>query len=121
VNDFIRKFEQDLNGTLSGFDRLVFLGTLWRDRLTGIKGYLWAKGMGAKEFGTHAEHVSKRVKAAAVAEFEMAGRPTLYLNSGKTTNRRSLWRLPPETVSVKDRSAPFQPWNCAVHIALGKA
>ena len=40
-NDFIAKYQDQLNGTLSGFDRLVFSGTLWKDRLTGMKGYLW--------------------------------------------------------------------------------
>jgi hypothetical protein len=88
MNDFIRKYEQDLNGTLSGFDRLVFLGTLWRNRLSGLKGYLWSHGMGAKDFGAHAEKISKRVKAAAVAEFEAAGRPVLYLNSGRDDKQK---------------------------------
>ena len=83
MNDFIRKYEHDLNGTLAGFDRLVFMGTLWRNRLSGLKGYLWSRGLGAKDFGAHAEKVSRRVKAAALAEFETAGRPVLYLNSGK--------------------------------------
>lgn len=88
MNDFIRKYEQDLNGTLAGFDRLVFMGTLWRNRLSGLKGYLWSRGLGAKDFGAHAEQVSKRVKAAAVSEFEAAGRPVLYLNSGKDDKQK---------------------------------
>ena len=47
MNDFIAKYQDQLNGTLSGFDRLVFSGTLWKDRLTGMKGYLWAHGLAA--------------------------------------------------------------------------
>jgi len=83
VNQFIAKYQDQLNGTLSGFDRLVFMGTLWRNRITGLKGYLWAHGLGAKDFGQHAEELSKRVKVAAVAPFEAAGRPVRFLNSGK--------------------------------------
>ncbi|MCW5979998.1 MAG: hypothetical protein KIT09_18090 [Bryobacteraceae bacterium] len=83
MNEFIAKYQDQLRGTLSGFDRLVFLGTLWRNRITGMKGYLWAHGLGAKDFGRHAEEISKKVKAAALAPMEMAGRPVRYLNSGK--------------------------------------
>jgi hypothetical protein len=42
MNDFITKYQNELTGTLSGFDRLVFRGTLWRNRVSAMKGYLWA-------------------------------------------------------------------------------
>lgn len=83
MNDFITKFQNELTGTLSGFDRLVFRGTLWRNRVSGMKGYLWAHGLGFKGFGEHAEQISKRVKEAAVEPMLAAGRPVRYLNSGK--------------------------------------
>ena len=83
MNDFIARYQDQLSGTLSGFDRLVFLGTLWRNRLTGLKGYLWAHHLGAKDFGEHAEQMSKRVKEAALAPILAANRPVKYLNSGK--------------------------------------
>ena len=41
MNDFIAKYQDQLSGTLSGFDRLVFRGTLWKNQLTGMSGYLW--------------------------------------------------------------------------------
>ena len=47
MNDFIAKYQDQLNGTLSGFDRLVFSGTPWKDRFTGMKGYLSAHGLAA--------------------------------------------------------------------------
>jgi hypothetical protein len=83
MNDFIAKYQDQLNGTLSGFDRLVFSGTLWKDRPTGMKGYLWAHGLAAKDFGEHAEQISKRVKEASLAAVLAANRPVNYLNSGK--------------------------------------
>lgn len=83
MNEFIAKYQDQLQGTLSGFDRLVFRGTLWRDCITGMKGYLWAHGLKAKDFGSHAEQVSKRVKEASLASLVAAGRPVQYLNSGK--------------------------------------
>src|ERR1017187_4954242 len=63
MSDFIARYQDQLSGTLSGFDRLVFRGTLWRNRLTGLKGYLWAHQLGARDFGEHAEQISKRVKS----------------------------------------------------------
>ena len=83
MNDFIAKYQDQLSGTLAGFDRLVFRGTLWKNQLTGMSGYLWAHGLGAKDFGAHAEDISRRLKEASLAPVLAAGRPVRYLNSGK--------------------------------------
>jgi hypothetical protein len=88
MNDFIAKYQDQLTGVLSGFDRLVFRGTLWKDRLSGMKGYLWAHGLGAKDFGSHAEQVSKRMKEASLAPVLAAGREVRYLNSGKDNKQQ---------------------------------
>jgi len=83
MHDFIAKYQDQLSGTLSGFDRLVFRGALWKNQLTGMRGYLWAHGLGAKDFGAHAEDISKRLKQASLAPVLAAGRPVRYWNSGK--------------------------------------
>ena len=88
MNDFITKYQNELTGTLSGFDRLVFRGTLWRNRVTGMKGYLWAHHLASKDFGEHAEQISKRVKEAATQPMLAAGRPVRYLNSGKDDKQK---------------------------------
>jgi hypothetical protein len=88
MNDFIAKYQDQLTGVLSGYDRLVFRGTLWKDRLSGMKGYLWAHGLGAKDFGCHAEQVSKRMKEASLAPLLAAGREVRYLNSGKDNKQQ---------------------------------
>jgi hypothetical protein len=93
MNDFIAKYQDQLNGTLSGFDRLVFSGTLWKERLTGMKGYLWAHGLAAKDFGEHAEQISKRVKEASLAAVLAANRPVNYLNSGKDDKQQIALRI----------------------------
>ncbi len=96
MNDFIRKYQDQLSGTLSGFDRLVFRGTLWKDRVTGMKGYLWAHHLGAKDFGSHAEQISKRVKEASLAPLEASHRPIRYLNSGKDDKQQIALRIAAE-------------------------
>ncbi len=88
MNDFIRKYQDQLSGTLSGFDRLVFRGTLWKDALSGMRGYLWAHHLGAKDFGSHAEETSKRMKEASLAPILASGRPVHYLNSGKENKQQ---------------------------------
>ena len=93
MNDFIAKYQDQLSGVLSGFDRLVFRGALWKDRLTGMKGYSWAHGLGAKDFGDHAEKISKRLKEASLAPLVSAGRPVCYLNSGKDDKQQIAWKI----------------------------
>jgi hypothetical protein len=88
MNDFIRKYEDQLQGTLAGFDRLVFRGTLWKNLITGMKGYLWAHKLGAKDFGAHAEEISKQVKEASLTAMSNSGRPIQYLNSGKENKQQ---------------------------------
>jgi hypothetical protein len=83
MNDFTLNFEDELSGRLSGFDRLVFRGQLWHNRLSGMKGYLWAHGLAGRDFAEHAEQISQHVKEAAVEPMLAAGRPVRYLNSGK--------------------------------------
>jgi len=83
MNEFIAKYGNQLSGTLAGFDRLVFRGTTGLNYPAGMKGYLWAHHLGLKDFGEHAQQISRQVKEAALAPVEAAGRPVQYLHSGK--------------------------------------
>ena len=113
MNDFIRKYQDQLNGTLSGFDRLVFRGTLWKDQLTGMKGYLWAHHLGARDFGSHVEQISKRVKEAFLAPLQAVGRPVRSWHRAKRTSDKSPCGLPEKTVSWRVLFARSPQWNCA--------
>ena len=93
MNEFISKFKDYLSGVLCGFDRLVVRGDLGLNHESGMKGYLWAKGLGLKDFGSHAEQLSRRVKQAALAPIEAAGRPVRYLNSGKHSKEEIARRI----------------------------
>ena len=88
MNDFIHKYQDQLSGTLSGFDRLVFRGTLWKNALSGMSGYLWAHHLGAKDFAAHAEEISKRMKEASLLTALETHRPIRYLNSGKENKQQ---------------------------------
>jgi hypothetical protein len=60
MHEFIAKHEDKITGTLSGFDRLVFRGTLrsiaHEERMMR---YLWANQILLKDFGSHVERVSR--------------------------------------------------------------
>jgi len=88
MNDFIAKFQSQLSGVLSGFDRLVFRGQLPLTYETGMKGYLWAHDLGLRDFGEHAEEISQKVKRASLSVMESASRPIKYLRSGKEDKQK---------------------------------
>ena len=86
MHEFIAKHENHIAGVLSGFDRLVFRGTLrsisWAE---GMNHYLHANDVLLKDFGTHVERVSQRLKQASLAGAECTARPIQYLPSAGTS------------------------------------
>jgi hypothetical protein len=82
MQEFIAKHKEEIAGVLSGFDRLVFRGTLRSiSYAEGMMGYLWAKQVRLTEFGKHVLRVSERLKQACKAKAEALGRPVKYLVS----------------------------------------
>jgi hypothetical protein len=85
MNEFTTRYNDQLSGVLTGFDRLVFRGNLALNHETGMKGYLWANGIAWKDYAAHVAEVSQRVKAASLASVEAANCPVRYLNNGKAS------------------------------------
>jgi hypothetical protein len=84
MQEFTAKYGDKIQGVLSGFDRLIFRGTLRKIAYEcGMKGYLWANRILFKDFGSHAHEVSEGVKRAALRCVEEAGRRIQYLPSSK--------------------------------------
>ena len=84
MHEFTAKYAHQIAGVLSGFDRLVFRGTLRQISYPfGLEGYLWANQVLLKDFGQHVEQVSEQVKAAALEKMQAAGRPVRYLYSSQ--------------------------------------
>jgi len=94
MHEFIAKHEDKITATLSGFDRLVFRGTL-RSMAhdEGMMRYLWANQILLKDFGSHVEQVSRRLKAASLAEAEASGRPVTYLASSQVSKEEIARRI----------------------------
>ena len=82
MKEFIAKHREEIAGVLSGFDRLIFRGTLRSISYPeGMMGYLWAKQVRLTEFGRHVLRVSERLKQACRAKAEALRRPMKYLAS----------------------------------------
>ena len=86
VQQFIAKHQDEIAGVLSGFDRLVLRGTLRSIAYAeGMHQYLWNNQVLLKDFGSHVEQVSQRLKAASLGEAKAAGRPVRYLASAEVS------------------------------------
>lgn len=86
MEQFLSKHAQSVIGTLSGFDRLVFRGTLrFLAHHTGMVGYLWSMGVRLQEFAAHAEALTGRLREASEALARRTNRPIRYLASSATS------------------------------------
>ena len=86
MKTFLQKHAASVTGILSGFDRLVFRGSLREiSYAEGMRRYLSQAGVLLKAFGAYAEAVTERIKAASVKVAQTAGRPVRYLPSAQTS------------------------------------
>lgn len=82
---FVHRYADRITGVLSGFDRLVFRGTL-RQLVygDGLKAFLWHRQVLLKEFGDFALALTDRLKTAVRGAAEALGRPVKHLLSPRT-------------------------------------
>lgn len=84
VQEFTAQYADQIQGVLSGFDRLVFRGSLRQISYPfGMQGYRWANQVPMTRFGAHVKQISGRVKEAALRCVQKADRPVQYLQSSK--------------------------------------
>jgi hypothetical protein len=84
MKQFIAKFGSQMQGTLSGFDRVVFRGSLRRlTHSQGMKMYLIQNGLLCKEYQDHVKKVSQDLKSASLEPFRRQQLPIEYINDPK--------------------------------------
>jgi hypothetical protein len=91
---FIARYRPLITGVLSGFDRVVFRGSLLplvRDG--GMFFFLERAGVRLLDFKDFVLGTSERVKQAAFAEAQRLGRPVRYLESSATDKEKLAQRL----------------------------
>jgi hypothetical protein len=89
MKEFIARYQEKIAGTLSGFDRLVFRGSLRTIAyVEGMQRYLQRSGVLLKDFGRHVERVTAQMKKASLAESQREGRPIEYLTSSQVDKEK---------------------------------
>jgi len=81
MSNLIQKYQSKIKGTLSGWDRIVFRGTIRPLAFAGGMAQCIARiGCLLKDFGEWAETKTKQLKEASLARAEMCGRPEKYID-----------------------------------------
>ena len=110
MNAFVQKHHSQVIGVLSGFDRIVFRGTVRPVcYVEGMKAFLAGKGILLKNFGDYAEATSNQVKQASLAVAEQAERPVEYLPSTSAPSRTGTWSRRRGTASSLHCLPPTKP------------
>ena len=95
MHEFIAKYSEKLHGVISGFDRLVFRGTLRAiSYADGLNAYLCRKQVWLGDFAEHVQAVSERLKERSLAKARKLGRKVIYLASSqvdKDALARQIW------------------------------
>lgn len=83
MEQFLTRHQPEIKGVLSGFDRLIFHGTLRCLNYTaGMLSYLSWAGVLLKDFGSHVEQTSNILKNRIYEQFEKMNKPNEYLYPG---------------------------------------
>ena len=87
---FLNRHKDRIAGSISGFDRMRFTGTLrWMAHVDGMGKFLNSQGVLLKDFGRYAQKLSERIKehAYAIAE-EKPGRWCIWLHRQSRRKKR---------------------------------
>jgi hypothetical protein len=83
---FLERHNGRITGTLSGFDRVLFRGTLRSiAHVSGLEVFLYSQHILFKDFGAYAESLSQRIIEQAKLTASKLGRPYQYLASSKAS------------------------------------
>jgi hypothetical protein len=92
VQQFVAKHAKHVIGTLTGFDRLVFRGTMRALCCrSGLMSYLWAVQVRLTDFAAHALKLTEQLKDASLPRARQSGRRVQYLTSA-ASNKEDIAR-----------------------------
>jgi len=91
---FLARHRDRILGVLSGFDRILFRGTLRSiSYLQGLEQFLKYHGILYKDFGRFAQGLSQALKDRATEVIEQSGRPYIYLESSAPSKEMMAQRI----------------------------
>jgi len=83
---FLERYRDRITGTLEGFDRVLFRGTLRSiAHVNGLQTFLYSHRVLMKDFGNYAESLSQRIVEHGKQLASESGRPYVYLSSSKAS------------------------------------
>jgi hypothetical protein len=89
MKTFLHKYAADVMGVLSGFDRLVFRGSLRHIVFPyGMMAHLRQEGVLLKDFGKYVLKVSGQLREASTGVASKNSRPVIYLQSSRTNKEK---------------------------------
>jgi hypothetical protein len=97
MQTFLARHQSQIQGTISGFDRLRFVGQMrMLSFVDGLAAFLSRAGVLLKDFGEYAEDLSAQIKQASIriAEATPLGR-VHYLESSAQSKEEIVRQLPP--------------------------
>lgn len=104
MNQFLQRHAASVTGSLGGWDRLRFRGTLrMLANVTGLGRFLSYTRHLLKDFGKYAHELSRQVRAASLAVAESAGRPVVHVN-GPSVSKEDMARDIAKRDGIKEGS-----------------
>ena len=84
MKKFLTRHGEKVIGVLSGFDRVLFRGTLRQlAHVSGLLSFLNYKHVLLKDFGAYAEAITQKIRAESMRIAAVAQRPVHYLHSSQ--------------------------------------
>jgi hypothetical protein len=108
MQQFIEKYGDQINGVLTGFDRLIFRGSLRRLNYgvydpglkamvaTGMEEYLWQNKILFKDYQDHVKRVSERLKRVSLEPLEKQKVPVIFLRDPSASKDEMARRIASE-------------------------
>lgn len=94
MKSFVQKHASLVIGTLSGFDRVRFRGTLRQlSHVEGFSSYLAVVGVLLKDFRRHVEAISGRIRRGALEWGDRHGLQRIHLRSSRQSKEELVQRL----------------------------
>lgn len=94
MRSFLRRYQAEIKGVLSGFDRLRFRGTIrWLAHLPGMATFMKTTGLLLKHFNNWAKDRTEQIRQATERLAEGANRPVVYLASSQVSKEETALKI----------------------------
>ena len=89
MNAFLQRYASRVIGAVSGFDRILFRGTLrFLAHAGGLMHYLWNQKVLLKNFGDWSQDLTQQIRAQSEQVAHDAGRPVRYVNNSSLSKEQ---------------------------------